>query len=281
MEMEACVFQGMAGQMNVAEGSPGSARCQGLAGTFTRPDSVIPCRVARQQSPTPFHRVTLILEIGGLTVKSVGRRFALPWEAVVRDRQLYEQILGIGKPWRVERVELNLEGCEIHGCLAREASARWLCRECDERCSIRNHQPERTWQHLDAFQYRTVLHAELPPSHCPPGSPQPFRLVVLLGPPHNARRTCRPPEFNPSGFDCHPNACFLCALGFGSNPRRTKYKKKARSAGPSDSRGRSTIRMGLEPAVITEHPAAHPVEPRARRGNCPLGPWVSDAITIS
>jgi hypothetical protein len=50
-------FGGMAGQMN-AEGGRGSGRGvrpePGWA--FTRPDLVIPCRVARQQSPTPFHQ---------------------------------------------------------------------------------------------------------------------------------------------------------------------------------------------------------------------------------
>ena len=29
---------------------------QGLGGQFTRPDLPIPCRVAPQQSPTPFHQ---------------------------------------------------------------------------------------------------------------------------------------------------------------------------------------------------------------------------------
>lgn len=82
-----------------------------------------------------------------------------------------------------------------------------------------------------------------------------------LGPPRTARRMDRQHPDNPSRFDSVPIACFVCALGFGSNPRRTKTTKRASSAGPSDSRGRSSTPMGLEPAIVTEHPAAHPVEP--------------------
>ena len=40
----------------------------------------------------------------------------------MQDRQLYEQILGIGSPWSVDRVELNLAGGEVHVYLAHAAS---------------------------------------------------------------------------------------------------------------------------------------------------------------
>lgn len=94
----------------------------------------------------------------------------------MQDRQLYEQILGIGKPWRVERVELNLEGSEVHVYLGHEASARWPCPECGQGCSTYDHQPERNWRHLDTCQYRTVLHAELPRSNCPEHGPRVVRV---------------------------------------------------------------------------------------------------------
>ena len=34
----------------------------------------------------------------------------------MQDRQLYQQILGIGPPWLVSRVELELEAEEVHVC---------------------------------------------------------------------------------------------------------------------------------------------------------------------
>jgi transposase len=84
----------------------------------------------------------------------------------MQDRQLYQQILGIGAPWLVSRVDLALESEEVHVYLAHAGTASWRCPECGEVCPLHDHQPERTWRHLDTCQYRTVLHAELPRTWC-------------------------------------------------------------------------------------------------------------------
>jgi len=84
----------------------------------------------------------------------------------MQDRQLYQQILGIGAPWLVSRVELDLAAEEVHVYLGHEETATFRCPECGEVCPLQDHQPERTWRHLDTCQYRTLLHAELPPTRC-------------------------------------------------------------------------------------------------------------------
>ena len=43
-----------------AEKSPGHQSDRGWSGAFTRPDLAIPCRVARQQSPTLFHQAKTV-----------------------------------------------------------------------------------------------------------------------------------------------------------------------------------------------------------------------------
>ena len=55
-------FQGIAGQVNGdgRENGPGGANRQGLGGSFTRPDLVIPCRVAPQHCSAPFHQASLL-----------------------------------------------------------------------------------------------------------------------------------------------------------------------------------------------------------------------------
>ena len=42
-------------------------------------------------------------------------------ENAMQDSQLYQQILGITTPWRVERVELRLKEGEVHVYLGHEA----------------------------------------------------------------------------------------------------------------------------------------------------------------
>ena len=84
----------------------------------------------------------------------------------MQDRQLYQQVLGIGAPWLVSRVELDLAAEEVHVYLGHEETATFRCPECGEVCPLQDHQPERTWRHLDTCQYRTLLHAELPRTRC-------------------------------------------------------------------------------------------------------------------
>lgn len=94
----------------------------------------------------------------------------------MQDRQLYEQILGIGTPWRVARVELRLDEGEVHVYLGHDSSATWACPECARGCRLYDHQPDRSWRHLDTCQYRTVLHAELPRADCPEHGPRVVRV---------------------------------------------------------------------------------------------------------
>jgi transposase len=84
----------------------------------------------------------------------------------MQDRQLYEQILGITTPWFVERVELKVNDGEVHVHLGHKPSATWSCPECGRECSLYDHQPERSWRHLDTCQYQTLLHAQTPRTDC-------------------------------------------------------------------------------------------------------------------
>lgn len=84
----------------------------------------------------------------------------------MQDRQLYQQILGIGSPWFVSQVELDLQRGEVRVYLEHKKTASWCCPECGEVCPLHDHQPERAWRHLDTCQYRTLLHAELPRTRC-------------------------------------------------------------------------------------------------------------------
>ena len=84
----------------------------------------------------------------------------------MEDRDLYQRILGIEAPWRVESVDLRLAAGEVHVYLAHEKLENWPCPECEAACKLHDHQPGRRWRHLDTCQYQTILHAEPPRSEC-------------------------------------------------------------------------------------------------------------------
>lgn len=82
------------------------------------------------------------------------------------DKALYATLLGLTPPWGVENVELKLAAGEVHIYVALPPKELWVCPECLAQAPIHDHR-ERTWRHLDTFQYRTILHARVPRLNCP------------------------------------------------------------------------------------------------------------------
>lgn len=82
------------------------------------------------------------------------------------DRELYGKILGVERPWWVERVELKLAEGQVHVYLE-HGEQPWECARCGQLGSLYDHQAERVWRHLDTCQYETRLHAAVPRSNCP------------------------------------------------------------------------------------------------------------------
>lgn len=82
----------------------------------------------------------------------------------MNDKKLYEQILGISSPWRVERVELKLDEGQILIGVEGSPEAE-VCPECGRKCA-RYDSNERRWRHLDTCQYQTILVATVPRIKC-------------------------------------------------------------------------------------------------------------------
>jgi len=91
----------------------------------------------------------------------------------VKDTELYAQILGIGTPFSVTRVELQTAKGNVSIWVEHEPGARFACPGCEASCSVYDHAEERTWRHLDTCQLQTLLHAraagELLGARCPSG----------------------------------------------------------------------------------------------------------------
>jgi transposase len=83
----------------------------------------------------------------------------------MQDLQLYQQILGLVTPWKVQAVELKVKEQEVLVRVACEPTV-WGCPQCQQRMHIHDYQ-ERRWRHLDSCQFKTILIAQVPRVDCP------------------------------------------------------------------------------------------------------------------
>jgi transposase len=83
-------------------------------------------------------------------------------EARMKDTQLYEQLLGLSKPWSVEKVELVLEAGTVTVHVQCDKGTVWGDPEAPgERAHVHGW-VRREWRHLDTCQLETRIVAEVP-----------------------------------------------------------------------------------------------------------------------
>ena len=81
------------------------------------------------------------------------------------DKELYQKILGIEAPWRVEDVELRLEKGLVNIEVGYDPGQEVRCSKCGEMCA-RYDVVKRKWRHLDTCQYQTIISADVPRIEC-------------------------------------------------------------------------------------------------------------------
>lgn len=84
----------------------------------------------------------------------------------MRDKQLYQQILGIESPWRVMSVDVSVQDGEVRVQVDAKAGSQHRCPQCGKRCPGYDRRVRR-WRHLDTCQLKTILVAEVPRVRCP------------------------------------------------------------------------------------------------------------------
>jgi transposase len=85
----------------------------------------------------------------------------------VRDTDLYRQLLGLEKPWTVDRVELDVKNQRVDVFAKHDQPKSWTCPECKKPFGLHDHDEERAWRHLDSCGFQTFLHARIPRVNCP------------------------------------------------------------------------------------------------------------------
>ena len=84
----------------------------------------------------------------------------------VRDVQLFQQALGLPKPWFVAQSTFDVERGRLDLILDFEAGGTFTCPECGQPGCKAYDTSEKQWRHLNFFQYEAHLHARLPRVTC-------------------------------------------------------------------------------------------------------------------
>ena len=79
--------------------------------------------------------------------------------------ELFTAALGLQSPWRVEQVRFEQAAGEIHFDVVCTAS-RLPCPRCGAPDQPIHDRLRRDWQHLHFFQYRALIHAQVPRVRC-------------------------------------------------------------------------------------------------------------------
>lgn len=82
------------------------------------------------------------------------------------ERGLYETLLGLRRPWLVERVEVRPEEEEVWVFVEPHAEAELHCPECSKVSPGYDRSEERRWRHLDTCQFRTIVVSRVPRIKC-------------------------------------------------------------------------------------------------------------------
>jgi len=82
----------------------------------------------------------------------------------MKDTQLYSQILGIEKPWKVTGVQVSIADDEVE-VTVEHGGGKLACPKCGKACSGYDKR-QRRWRHLDTMQLKTLLVADVPRVEC-------------------------------------------------------------------------------------------------------------------
>ena len=82
---------------------------------------------------------------------------------------LIEKSMNLGPEWTVAGVEFREglpTGDELHIFIVRTPGSSVECPSCHRRCGVYDARPGE-WRHLDIWQYKTIIHCDVPRADCP------------------------------------------------------------------------------------------------------------------
>ena len=83
------------------------------------------------------------------------------------EKKLFEEALGVQKPLEIEYVEFDKGKGELHIYIIFARGSKFSCSSCSEEGLSVYDTKERTWRHLNFFQYKCYIHMAVPRLECP------------------------------------------------------------------------------------------------------------------
>ena len=74
-------------------------------------------------------------------------------ERAMRDKDLYQNLLGIVSPWTVDSVTMDVEKQRVDVTVSHPPRILFSCLECGTGSSVFDHAEEWVWRHLDSCQF--------------------------------------------------------------------------------------------------------------------------------
>ena len=78
---------------------------------------------------------------------------------------LFTDALGLQNPWKVTDVSFDIKESRLDIHIARTRGSKVKCPICDKECSVHDSK-DRTWRHLNFFQYKAFIHCKVPRCNC-------------------------------------------------------------------------------------------------------------------
>jgi len=84
----------------------------------------------------------------------------------MKNIQVFEIALGLGKPWYIESINLDADRNRLDIRVNFTRGAKFSCPSCGTENQCVHDTMEKTWRHLDFFQFETYVTARVPRVKC-------------------------------------------------------------------------------------------------------------------
>jgi transposase len=81
--------------------------------------------------------------------------------------ELFALALGVEEPIHVEKIEFDKDSGELHIRMNFRRGAKFACSSCGKTDLLVHDTVEKTWRHLNFFQYKCFIHLRTPRTKCP------------------------------------------------------------------------------------------------------------------